>query len=157
MYMLETCMAWNSLVKEESLGCQITSPFNKKFGCFVRNSFSGEPRLQILKFQLLNGEVIWQASDSSLSKDLHVYGLGWGLQALMTPVKVTRVWVRIINALPTFRYIRYMRKRTSSRVVPSSWGSCIAEWSWASFKGTLSNHIDQIRWNFATCKKLVES
>ena len=32
-------MAWNSLVKEESLGCQITSPFNKKFGCFVRNSF----------------------------------------------------------------------------------------------------------------------
>ena len=25
---------WSSLVKEESLACQITSPFNKKLGCF---------------------------------------------------------------------------------------------------------------------------
>ena len=28
--------AWSSLVKEESLACQITSPFNNKLGCFCK-------------------------------------------------------------------------------------------------------------------------
>ena len=27
---------WSSLVKEESLACQITSPFNNKLGCFCK-------------------------------------------------------------------------------------------------------------------------
>ena len=29
-----TLEAWSSLVKEESLACQITFPFNNKLGCF---------------------------------------------------------------------------------------------------------------------------
>ena len=31
--------AWSSIDKEESLACQITSPFNKKIGSFVMQSF----------------------------------------------------------------------------------------------------------------------
>ena len=32
-------LSWSSLDKEESLACQIYYPFNKKIGCFVRQSF----------------------------------------------------------------------------------------------------------------------
>ena len=62
MVRMKNCRAspLSSLDKEESLACQITSPFNKKIGCICFNSL------------LLNGEVIWQASDSSLYKELHV-------------------------------------------------------------------------------------
>ena len=67
MLMLSLLQPWSSLYKVESLGCKITSPFNKKIGCYERWSFYfyKQPRL------LLNGEVIWQGSDSPLSKELH--------------------------------------------------------------------------------------
>ena len=56
--------SWSSLDKGESLACQITFPFNQKIGCLKLDLFNF-----ILKQPsfLLNGEVIWQASDS-LSK-----------------------------------------------------------------------------------------
>ena len=54
---------WSSLDKEESLACQIASPFYKKIGCFCTPIFlilfNKKPGL------LLNGH----ASDSSLIKD----------------------------------------------------------------------------------------
>ena len=58
-----------SLDKGESLGCQIAFPFNKKKGCFYKAIFL----ILFLKTTslLLNGEVIWQPSDSPLSKDVH--------------------------------------------------------------------------------------
>ena len=56
-------ITWSSLYKEESLACQITSPFNNKL------------LKQMQPIFLLNGEVIWQASDSSLSKELHGLGI----------------------------------------------------------------------------------
>ena len=58
--------SWSSLVKEEALACQITSPFNKKIGCFVRQTFQfyflKQPSL------LSNGKL---AIDTSLTKDLY--------------------------------------------------------------------------------------
>ena len=52
-----------------SLARQITSAFNKKIGCFCKAIFL------ILSYKqpslLLNGKVIWQASDSSLTKEFH--------------------------------------------------------------------------------------
>ena len=62
---------WSSLIKTGSLLCHITSPLNKKIGLLCKAIF-----LIFLKKQanlVLNGEVIWQASDSSLIKELHVY------------------------------------------------------------------------------------
>ena len=60
---------WSSLDKEESLACQITSPFNNKLGCFQikmeNNAFLKQPIF------LLNGEGIWRANDPFLSKELH--------------------------------------------------------------------------------------
>ena len=51
--------AWSSLDKVEQLAWQITSPFNKKMGCFWKAIFlilfSIQPNV------LLNGEVIGQA------------------------------------------------------------------------------------------------
>ena len=58
-----------SIDKDELLACKITSPFNNKLGCFLNKilmiAFQKEPIF------LLNEEVIWQASDSPLSKELH--------------------------------------------------------------------------------------
>ena len=54
------------LDKEESLA----SPFNKKISYFWKTTyFMKQPSL------LLNGKVIWQASDSSLYKELHVQSI----------------------------------------------------------------------------------
>ena len=39
MLMLSLLQPWSSLYKVESLGCKITSPFNKKIGCYERWSF----------------------------------------------------------------------------------------------------------------------
>ena len=61
--------SWSSLDKEESLACQITSPFNKKMGAFCMATFLIYFKKQLSL--LLNGEVIWQSSDSSSSKELH--------------------------------------------------------------------------------------
>ena len=58
------------LIWEESLACQITSPFNKKIGRYSEAIFL----FLFKKTSLLNGEVLWQASDSSLSKALHAFG-----------------------------------------------------------------------------------
>ena len=55
---------WSSLDKEVSVACQITSPYNKKIDCFLiwfKNQLS----------LLLNRDVIWKPSDTSLSKKLH--------------------------------------------------------------------------------------
>ena len=54
------------------MACQITSQFNKKIGCFVNQSYYFYFKKQ--HSSLLNGEVIWQAIDSSLSLELHVLG-----------------------------------------------------------------------------------
>ena len=62
----------SSLDKGESLGCQITSPFNKKGGCFCKAIFFFQKQPSLL----LNREVIWQASDSSLIKELQVSTFG---------------------------------------------------------------------------------
>ena len=61
--------SWSSLDKEESLACQITSPFNKKMGAFCMATFLIYFKKQLSL--LLNGEVIWQSSGSSSSKELH--------------------------------------------------------------------------------------
>ena len=53
---------WSSLDKGESQACQITSPFNKKIGCFCK---AKQPSL------LLNGEVIWHAGGSLITKEVH--------------------------------------------------------------------------------------
>ena len=55
---------WSSLEKEEPLVCQITSQFNNKQGCLKKIALQKQPTL-------LNEEVIWRASDSTLSKELH--------------------------------------------------------------------------------------
>ena len=52
--------SWSSLDKEESLACKITSPFNNN-RFFLKNKIA----LQKQPIFLLNGEVIWQATDSS--------------------------------------------------------------------------------------------
>ena len=57
--------SWSSLDKEESLASKITSPFNNN-RFFLKNKIA----LQKQPIFLLNGEVIWQATDSSWS-DLH--------------------------------------------------------------------------------------
>ena len=36
----ELIQPWSSLDEGESLACQITIPFNKNIGCFVRQSFN---------------------------------------------------------------------------------------------------------------------
>ena len=59
---------WTSLDKEESLACQIASPFNNKLGCFLINYKDCITKQPIF---LLNWEVIRRASDSSLSKELN--------------------------------------------------------------------------------------
>ena len=51
------------------MACQITSQFNKKTFCFCKAIF-------LIMFQkaaqlTVKWEVIWQASDASLSKELH--------------------------------------------------------------------------------------
>ena len=57
------------LDKEELLAWQITYQFINKLCCFWKNwkkiAFQKQPIF------LLNEEVIWQASDSSLSNELH--------------------------------------------------------------------------------------
>ena len=56
------------MATEESLACQITSPFHNKV------VFANEIKKIALQKQpifLLNGEVIWQASDTPLTKELH--------------------------------------------------------------------------------------
>ena len=44
LYILDAWMctfkAWSTIDKEESLACQITSPFNKKIGCFWKAIFN---------------------------------------------------------------------------------------------------------------------
>ena len=70
----DDCFPWKKALMQtpEALSCQITSPINKKIGCFCKAIF-------LFYFQkqpnpLLNGEVIWQASDFSLTKEPHVWG-----------------------------------------------------------------------------------
>ena len=61
----------SSVYKEETLAChRYNFPIQQKYrlfnGVFFKFYFIKQPSL------LLNGEVIWQASDWSLSKELHV-------------------------------------------------------------------------------------
>ena len=77
-----------SLDKKESLDFQITSPLNKKIGCFCEAIFV------ILSLKqpsfLLNGEVIWQTSDYSLSKELHANALKTSGQKNLSEFKAER-------------------------------------------------------------------
>ena len=77
-----------SLDKTESLDFQITSPLNKKIGCFCEAIFV------ILSLKqpsfLLNGEVIWQTSDYSLSKELHANALKTSGQKNLSEFKAER-------------------------------------------------------------------
>ena len=60
--------SWSSLdTEEESLACQITSPYNYKLGCF----WNKIKKFAIPALFLLNREVICKANDFSLSKELH--------------------------------------------------------------------------------------
>ena len=62
-------MHFNKWTNKESLACQITSLLNKKPGFFENKIKKISSQKQPIF--LLNGEAIWQARDSPLSKELH--------------------------------------------------------------------------------------
>ena len=57
------------LSRKRGVTALLTSPFNSKVGCSL-NKIKKIASLKQPLF-LLNGEVIWQAGDSSLTKELH--------------------------------------------------------------------------------------
>ena len=79
-------LSWSSLVKEESPPCQITSPFNNKLSCFWKLNYT--IALQKQPIFLLNGEVIWQASDSSLTKELHGPINEYNIRRVLTGIRM---------------------------------------------------------------------
>ena len=66
----EVPLSGSSSDKEESLACQITSPFNKYLGCFY---IKLKRLLYKTMYLFVEWEVIWEASDSPLSKELHAF------------------------------------------------------------------------------------
>ena len=114
--------SWSSLDKGESLACHITSPFNKKMGCFCTAIF-----LTLFKKQpslLLNGE----ASDSSLSKELHalfVWSIQsyFGLGGLSTYLSFSLFFLPFFD---TFQLLhRFFRKLTFEKLLIGSCCKCI--------------------------------
>ena len=102
--------AWSSLDKEESLACHITSSFNNKLGCFY-NKIKKKIVLQKQHFFLLNGEVIWLASDSPYLQSsmvtvilyLQAQLLQYVQDASITFIVTLSIWCRVFCVCEYFK------------------------------------------------------
>ena len=74
------------LSRKRGVTALLTSPFNSKVGCSL-NKIKKIASLKQPLF-LLNGEVIWQAGDSSLTKELHKLLCRGGRSSDVLPVQI---------------------------------------------------------------------